>query len=166
MILKNWVGLGIPQFQARNIFDNANVTYVNGNQQDAYRISQIFSALNGNSYANSGGGSVWLDVGYGDTPETFDDIKLSNSNYSDRKLTVLSMTSLSKSSKELINITETVRNDTDNNAIVKEIGYICNPTYQGNLNYCVLLMRKVLDNPVTIAPGESYSFNYIVRLKN
>ena len=167
MILKNYAAtIGQGTYTTRNIADNQNVTYAPFNQTSCYYRIQVIGQYY-LSYGSGSQGQSWLDVGFGDTAENYNDIKLADPNYSNRQLTVLQETALEKGNDEIFNAIMVVRNDGASNVVVKEIGYIGNPTTSaGAPNGCVLLLRKVLDNPVTIAPGESYSFNYIIKIKN
>lgn len=119
------------------------------------------------TYSGLGGsGKTFLDVGFGDTPETYGDYQLADSNYVAQKLSIVSAQAVGRGSKDILNVLAIFRNNGAENAIVKEVGIYGNPCSQSQIDNVELLYRKVLDNPVTIAPGESYSFNYIVRLKN
>ena len=137
----------------------------------AFYASAAYNAICGKQigYQNTIGGYGWIELGFGDTAEDYDNYNLADSNYSNAKLTGLTMSAVSKGNKELFNVIGSFRNNTANNVVVKEIGWICSPHNAGSgaaLAYLGLLTRKVLDTPITMAPGDTYSFNYIIRLKD
>lgn len=111
-------------------------------------------------------GNSWIDVGYGDDAVTGSDYCLADSNYSNRKLTAIAAGRNTPTLGDIFNGYMNFRNDTAENVIVKEIGICGNPTSGNNIVNMILYYRKVLDNPITIAPGEVYSFNYKVRIKD
>lgn len=60
-----------------------------------------------------------------------------------------------------LTITRVVKNETENSFTVSELGcFICNSTTSNTM----LIAREVLDTPVTIAPGDSYSFTMTIGL--
>ncbi|MCR5475517.1 MAG: hypothetical protein K6F28_10000 [Lachnospiraceae bacterium] len=137
----------------------------------------------------------FVDVGFGDTPVTADDIKLADGNVTlenayttaisqdwtyriplqgKEYLTVIGQSNNSKSDNETINKTVVYRNDTDHNVTVKEIGFYqlvrdlavttkSNWDNQDTLPF-VLGFRKVLENPITFAPGDVYAITYRIAL--
>ena len=114
-------------------------------------------------------GVVWVEVGFGNTAETPNDYCMDEENYYSNKLTVTASGVASHSDREFFSIYAIFRNDGNEDVVVKEVGVEGNPTKGYNAGYHasnVLLMRKVLDTPLTIAPGESYSFNYRLRIKD
>ena len=174
MLLKNWSNV----FKIVSKEDSISWTTVTGDvssgqqwkydgnlvglMQGVFPISERFN----NKYGYGGGsGSCFLDVGFGDTPETVDDYSLENPNYIANTLTFVNSQILSKGDREIYNMIALFRNDTGSNVIVKEIGFYSMMANTSSASYNVLLSRKVLNNPITIAPGESYSFNYIIRLQ-
>ncbi len=120
------------------------------------------------AYGSLGGGISLLNVGFGDTPETAGDYILADGNDANPLLKVVARSKNVAALGEICNVYVNVRNDGSSNVTVKEIGLYGNPTYSGSSggsNTC-LLARKVLETPVTIAPGETYSFNYVLRFKS
>lgn len=134
-----------------------------------------------------------LDVGFDDTPVTENDYKLSDGNmtilngYSGASswaykqpltgkeyLTVIGQSSNTRADNETINKTVIYRNDTDHDAIVKEIGLYefvndmpySNSSYwtNANSNTLILAFRKVLENPITFHPGDVYAITYRIAL--
>lgn len=120
------------------------------------------------------GGASWIDVGTGDTPESTGDYVMTDMNMFTGALSVLSLQSLTRSIGEIINLNIVVKNNGGSNVTIREIGILCNPSQSNasfpssisNANYECLIFRKVLETPVTIAPGDSYNINYVVRFKN
>lgn len=169
-----------------------------GNQRD----SACFNALlygTPNAYKNTGSTSgtfatqSFMDVGFGDTPVSADDIKLADGNmtlenkYSgassweykkplDGKeyLTIVSQAGNTKVDGEIINKTVVYRNDTENTVTIKEVGiyWVINSmayttaTYWNSLSGCpiALAFRKVLTTPIVMAPGDVYAVTYRVSL--
>ena len=104
-------------------------------------------------------------MGFGDTPETPDDYQLADSNYANRKLTVVGIGKNTPALGDIFSVFANFSNDGAENVIVKEIGIVGNPTDSSTTANLCLLYRKVLDSPITIAPGEIYNFSYRVRIK-
>ena len=78
----------------------------------------------------------------------------------DSSLTVVSNSSTVNDTKRyesntILTYTRTVRNDTDADITVTEIGLVLYPN--GGSNYS-LLAREVLEKPVTVTPGETVAF--------
>lgn len=120
---------------------------------------------------------TFVDVGFGDTPETPDDyvladgnsVPVKNSGYVDKSEYHLTQVgggyNAHTGNREFFSEYTNFRNDTNQNIIVKEVG-VYGQFGSTNVNQAGLIMRKVLDNPITIAPGESYSFTYRLRIKD
>lgn len=173
MLLKNWSNV----FKFVSQDDSISWTTVTGDvssgqqwkydgnlvglMRGVFPVSERFN----NRYGYSSGGDCFLDVGFGDTPETINDYSLENPNYISNTLTFLNSQIISKGDREIYNMVALFRNDTGSNVTVKEIGYYATMANTSSPSYNALLSRKVLNNPITIAPGESYSFNYIIRLQ-
>lgn len=115
-------------------------------------------------------GYSWVDVGFGDTAESPGQYELAAPNNSATpKLTCIGGGQNNHSgvltNRTFFDIYSNFRNDTSSNMIIKEVGYYGN-LYGENSTHKCLLCRKVLDTPITIAPGESYSFNYRLKIKD
>lgn len=121
------------------------------------------------SWGTIASGKGMLDVGFGDTAESPNDYKLADGNQQNAKLTRIAMGKNSYTTGDILSIYANFKNNGNANVVVKEIGYYANPCnqvrYTSNSNTC-LLFRKVLENPVTIAPGETYAFSYNVRFRS
>lgn len=120
------------------------------------------------SYLNIGSSVSFLDIGFSDDPESVTNYKLGDGNYANPRLTVVNYNKNTPTLGEIFNQFINVRNDGNTNVVVKEIGILGNPTGSSSSagNNTCLIVRKVLETPVTIAPGETYSFNYILKFKN
>lgn len=118
-----------------------------------------------NVYHNFDAGSSYLEVGFGDTAVTAADYDLADSNLSNPKLTCVASGKNSPNGTDLINTYANFRNDGSSNVVVKEIGVVGVFNSQSSINAAALMYRKVLDTPVTIAPGETYNFNYKIRIR-
>lgn len=144
--------------------------------QTSYTLNEnyVFMALCARNAANPGAalslpyGGACVVVGFGDTAEAPDDYGLADGNYNNARLAVANYGKNTFVPGDIISIYAGYTNNTGSNVIVKELGIIGNPTgnsqASGGNNVC-LLFRKVLETPVTIAPGETYIFSYRVKLK-
>ena len=102
-------------------------------------------------------------LGGGSTPATINDYKLEN--YYNEQFDVISVSGNFDNSQ--ITLTLTVKNITENNVIVNEVGIACTPQYNFsiNLNYpYMLLTRTVLSEPVVIQPQETKTFTVSIDL--
>jgi len=109
-------------------------------------------------YTNNLRGS-YVDVGFGNTPETADDYKLANSNAIDTpKLTFISNGFVTAGTYPYIrNLTTTYSNDTENYVTITEVGYVQKAAQASNGGYNCLLTRTVLDTPIFVPAGKSVS---------
>ena len=99
-----------------------------------------------------------LFVGTGDTPVTIDDYKLA----APISLQVNSHSCLQPTAGKII-VTRQFTNNTEEAVTIKEIGLYLGSTKRSYANEFVpfiMLGRKVLDSPVTLQVGDSYSFDY------
>ena len=127
-----------------------------------YQIS-VGAAYN---YTISGGrGSVALDVGFDDTPETAGDYAW-NGNLVSAQLSHVAGGVIRKALGEIMSVYSIFKNNTGSNVTVREIGITGNASSSTSGANQGLWIRKVLDTPIVIAPGETYSFTYVLRLKN
>lgn len=157
---------GSTGLNGTNILGN-NTTYVINDY--GIRAACGYTAANPNQYATLGYGSAFVAVGFGDTAESPDDYGLADGNYSNPLLSVSAYGKNASAVGDILNLYANYRNNGNSNVTVREVGIIGNPTGNsqatGSNNVC-LLYRKVLDTPVVIAPGETYSFSYNVRFKS
>lgn len=125
------------------------------------------STVKDNNYAYSRYNGMVLFVGTGDTPVTAEDYCLAEA----KELSVTGASCV-HSSNEKTAITRTFVNETGEDVTIKEVGaYIFFTGYgntgNGSYNYPVVMIgRKVLDEPVTMAVGDSYTFTYIIDMSN
>ena len=117
---------------------------------------------------NGANGSIAIDIGFSDTAETGNEYCLADGNARNPLLSVVGYGRNTGTVGEIINNYLNVRNNGSSNVIVKEVGYYGNPTSGGSSDgsNSILFARKVLDTPVTIAPGETYNFTYVLKFKN
>lgn len=112
-------------------------------------------------------GTCYIEVGFGDTPVSASDYNLADSNETNPKLTCVSSGKGATTIGDINHPWANFRNDGGTNVVVREIGLVSNVAGDQQIAAARgLIFRKVLDNPVTIAPGETYGFSYNVRLKN
>ena len=92
-------------------------------------------------------------VGTGDTEPKETDYKLDN---------YVEMTPIAQSQNggagNILNASRTLRNDSSSPVIVKEVGLYFKANGSGRLK--LLLARDVLPTPITMQPGESYTFTF------
>ena len=99
-----------------------------------------------------------LFVGTGDTPVTIDDYKLA----APISLQVNSHSCLQPTAGRIV-VTRQFINNTEEAVTIKEIGLYLGSTkrqYTDEAVPFIMLGRKVLDSPVTLQVGDSYSFDY------
>lgn len=177
MVLANYCDLlatNSSGFKLKNMMGNNTLDNIAGLSDTATNVNQRLFVLAGTSgsYGNYGQGKVWLDVGYGETAETPSDYRLADGNISNTLLTAtasgVNTHAASPTQRMFFSVYTTFQNNGNSDVIVKEVGVYGNPSTNGyayNTN-TVLLCRKVLDNPITIAPGESYNFTYQLKIKD
>ena len=173
MILNN-VKIGFRSYHNNT---NEKLININGSATGGYissggaSFTQSITGMNANPPANlltlSAGYSI-LDIGFGNTPESASDYVLADGNAQNQCLTVVSYGKNTAALGEILNNYLNVRNDGGSNVTVTEIGFYgdCTGSSSTAGNNTSLLYRKVLETPVTIAPGETYSFNYVIRFKS
>lgn len=121
----------------------------------------ILSGGASSAYYSTTTGQTWVEVGFGDTPESAEDYVLASPN-NGTLLTSVAQARIALGNREILDIVGTFRNNTGSNVTVKEVGVI-GAARSAN---AALICRKVLENPLTIAPGEAYSFNYRLKIKD
>lgn len=105
---------------------------------------------------------ISIILGSGDTQPTIKDVKLSNE--VTRNLSYIAgSTSQEESSEYSKLVSVTYKNNTANTVTVKEVGLMMQQTTPGYSNYRkALLGRVVLDAPIVMSPGDTYTFTYII----
>lgn len=140
-----------------------------GDTTATYPVVSIWMAMCGtsNEYHRYHEGYSYLEVGFGDTAVTSDDYNLADSNATNPKLTCVASGKNNPNGADLINTFANFRNDGASNVVVKEIGVVGHiaSSSSASVSNVALMYRKVLDTPVTIAPGETYNFNYRIRIR-
>ena len=130
-------------------------SYGSGNAYYLWPNGRAAGSANGNSYYSNFG----ILLGEGDTAPTMDDKSIEIINTS---LTPLAYPSIQLDRTQgLFRTLQTVRNDTANAITIKELGLAagaCNSSSPYNMLHYILFTREVLDAPVTIQPGETYTF--------
>lgn len=96
-------------------------------------------------------------LGGGNQEESVDDISLENL-IDGLTYVTSSMTQLSSDYTKLISVT--YKNNTTNSVVVKEIGLLLQEVTGGAYFRKALLGRIVLDVPVVMNPGDTYTFTY------
>lgn len=119
-----------------------------------YKASPSGNAI-ASDVPNGGGGGSFIAVGSGSTEATKDDYTLESEITS---LTVSSYTFGATASG--VQYTSVMTNPTNSDVIIREIGIFekmdINSTYLPA--HCCMFGREVLENPITLAPGQSATF--------
>lgn len=148
----------------------------NYNSYDGFSRSNSYESVgrmlaNDNStYGYFGGsyGRACVEVGGGDAPAALTNINLADSNQlRDPSLPKLTRTAggiITRGDDDIISLQSVFTNNTSEDITVKEVGLYANLSTTNDQVCFGLFARKVLDTPVTIAPGETYSFIYTVKM--
>lgn len=95
----------------------------------------------------------YICCGTGNTPESITDYKLDS--FVELELV---NGSVGFSTSKILSINTTFKNNTNSSITIKEIGLYSRPATSISAHSKILIYRKVLDTPVTIAPDEVYTF--------
>lgn len=144
------------------LYDKLTVVSVNGNTYEninnmGFTISSIPSThyhltdSNTNYYPNYRG----IVFGSGTTPPQKTDYKIEN-HIADGLIYTNNSTS---KTNNIVNWVQTVQNISSEPITISEVGLF---TTLGNKNFCILLTRTVLDNPVVLQPNEVKTFTIII----
>ena len=95
----------------------------------------------------------YICCGTGNTPESITDYKLDS--FVELELV---NGSVGFSVSKILSINTTFKNNTNSSITIKEIGLYSRPATSTSVHSKILIYRKVLDTPVTIAPDEIYTF--------
>lgn len=118
-------------------------------------------------YGGDGSGAYHVIIGAGTTPVTIDDFDLADSSImaADKMVSQLQATTSSRAHGSVVSTQW--YNSSDAPITVKEIGlaykFMSNSRYTKSANF--LCGRQILDTPVTINPGETYTFSYRVTVE-
>lgn len=129
-------------------------------QAASYAPSISANVANANAYITNATAGYYVDVGFDDTTPTIDDYVLGDSNATaaTRLLTYVSSTSAGGTYPYIRYVTTVYRNDTENDVVVKEVGLVSKYSLANRADRNYLLTHTVLDTPITIHAGETYSF--------
>ena len=131
-------------------------------EQTAYTWMNITNSSSSNRYdiSNERYNGFILFAGTGNTPAAASDYKLDNAVILDS----LSASCTHNEDGRTI-VTRTFQNNTGENVTIKEIGLYVFKSVSSQNNYtsrAVMIGRKVLNTPVTLAEGECYTFTYVI----
>lgn len=136
------------------------VSMSGANVQTAQAGGAITSQSNNvNAYYTTATGGCYVDVGFGNTPESQSDNKLAVSNAVDSPtLTFISNGFVAAGVYPYLrNLTTTYANNSGNDVTITEIGYVQKGGQANNAGYNVLMSREVLDTPILVPSGQQVS---------
>lgn len=140
---------------------NIAVTNMNGTSSTTSQIGgNIISNVNNvNSYYSNATAGSYVDVGFGNTPETQSDYKLAISNAVDTPtLTFISNGFVAQGTYPYMrNLTTTYVNNSGNDVTITEIGYVQKTNTANAPTGNALLSREVLDTPILVPNGQQVS---------
>ena len=112
-----------------------------------------------NAYYTTATAGSYVDVGFGNTPESQSDNKLAISNAVDSPtLTFISNGFVVNGTYPYLrNLTTTYANNSGNDVTITEIGYVQKGGQANNAGYNVLMSREVLDTPILVPSGQQVS---------
>lgn len=172
MLLKNFIAMLNNNYQKATCLNGTAYPFAFSETGIARVLSQSALRQYGSAF-NLAEGAFIMDVGFGDTAENYNDYALDSPNMNAGSLTFTTIQSLERGDNDIFYINGVFQNMGGTNVTVREIGFYCKPasgtdpaTPTNVGKYCTLIIRKVLETPVTIAPGEAYSFSYTLRLRN
>ena len=121
------------------------------------RVTDPNAPANTNTYTG-----ISIILGSGDTQPTIKDVKLSN-DVTKNLSYIAGSTSKEENSEYSKLVPVTYKNNTANTVTVKEVGLMMQETPSGSSFYRkALLGRVVLDAPIVMSPGDTYTFTYII----
>ena len=150
MILKNFI-------RWTQSYEATPKNFLGNNTSQANIGGNITGYINSvNSYYTNAASGSYVDVGFGNTPETADDYKLANSNAIDTPtLTFISNGYVTAGTCPYIrNLTTTYSNDTEDDVTITEVGYVQKAARANDGAYNCLLTRTVLDTPIVALAGK------------
>ena len=173
MVLANYCNLfSNPADGSFSVVKTDGTTYTSnsGTGANQSRITLTGAHIYGSRsrYANN----LWVEIGHGDSAESPSDYELAAPDYTNAYLTPigggLNAHPASNGNRIFFDLYTIYANNTADDQIIKEVGVMA--ALETNAAFtaedCVLLTRKVLNTPVVIAPGESYMFNYRLRIRD
>ena len=142
----------------QSTYDVRAIVQQNGNNPNSLMLVPPPSSSTNYSYW------TFMSLGASDTPVTYEDANLADPISTLTKVSA-SFVAESSGNKTLLTYTMTVRNDTSSAITVKEIGVGGYHWATGASNTSgIMIARSVLDVPVTIGVGETYTFTYTISL--
>lgn len=147
-----------------------NYDFGSGNWANVGSLISIWSVGNSilnkkrNDYVNgSNPYYLYLALGSSTTTPTFNDYSMEESDVTSQ-LTYINGVVSRAIDKTILSLTQVFKNETANSITVNEIGLGYCYAYSATNKRAILIARKVLDTPVTIAPGETYNFTYSINV--
>lgn len=157
----------------KGTFSNKNF-YVKtvDNSEQSMRTNSLTSALNNNlmttelnaDLSTSTPGGVMLLIGSGSTPATRNDITL-ESFLTSYQVVSQTCQKFDDYGDTVYVINRIVKNNTESNMSISEIGLFVSDTSHTNLYVNYMLSRETLNEPIVLAPGESHSFTMTIGLE-
>ena len=144
-------------------FNYQLTTSLNNMKSECTNYVYSTSGLSESSYTNrmleNNGNGLTLFVGEGDTAVTANDYSLS----SPLNLEVINSACYHNANNTITTV-RTFRNDLEVAKTIKEVGlYIFKATSTGYKTYPVMIGRRILTTPVTLAPTDCYTFTYTIQ---
>lgn len=155
MVLNNFLAIIRSQmYNGSNVYAKT-MTGADQSLYFNYRASDFFSPVSVSNSDNSVGWKV--QVGTNDTAPAATDYAIATTSLT----RVNTYANNNPNLNQIKNITSTYRNGTQNAITINEVALSHGVNNSSNTKECIFF-RKVLDTPVTINPGEQYSFTYTV----
>ena len=157
------------------LLNNFNIAFSYGNvmPKTMNNITSVYttsldklSQSNSNChYCATGSNACYVMIGAGTTTPTKDDYDMADTSIiGDNKMKSITQTGV-YSDATGASITTQWRNESSEAITVKEVGLVYKTNSMAYDKTCnVLLSRKVLDNPITIQPRETYIFTYNIKI--
>lgn len=163
MILSNFASLSTAKLAANTSTpaarkpDGTNAT-AGGSVSQNYSVTRIWNVY------GSGYDSTRIVLGDSDTPVDIDDYCLGNDITSSLSFISGTVNPNRSVRKDFPTVIAVFKNNTANAITVKEVGLMTGWYENASVNGQVLIARKII-TPLTIQPGESYSFAYSMSLE-
>lgn len=138
----------------------------NGTEYDCGYFDYFYNLTNNAYYTNNTKG-MYIDVGFGNTPETSNDYRLADSNAIGDNAGKLTWISSVQSAvyPSLRTVISSYRNNTNEDVTIREIGIVQKNSSSNYMAKNSLMTRKVLESPVVVHPGETVTFTEAIELE-
>lgn len=146
MILNNYRSI------ITNVHENTKVTDSTGTIQQSRGYQWIDNMA-----------SWYVGIGIGTTTVNADDYKLSNMLNLDITANVWSAGGNVNNYTRCVTVATTYTNNTEESVTVTEVGMYIKRSNTSQIYY--LMAHELMDEPVTLAPGESYTFTGVIDIK-